>query len=439
MLRAAPLAFGWVVLGQILGCANTVDESMNTRIRLGDAERIVSPSDYQIQLREYGSSDTKGSEQILGEPVVEIQATKTTTLTTRTPRTEEDFQSILPYSPFREMLEFLTTPMYLLWAIPTWNWDQWFAMANPALNSESMWKGSHVEQVTDSRAADPLVEVKKQTDRIATPIDVQLDDLTPVRVLIVGDGEGTQVDVVDLLTAPVFVAPTTLLASMTIEGRSETSTSTLGIQPALGGRLLHARRYLLDPSSGRHSPAELGGAVLRLSELGFRRRSSSLRSSASLIFGTQTMDRAIASEYIDIASNQKREEHWPAALENIGAARALDKRANEGWDHLEADVFEKQALGFLGAGDYDLARSGLLRATTIDSTRQQRLAPFVTMSIEASDRATDRHAAQKSRDAFLAIERERADAEAAVARSNAARLAPRGAAIGGAPTAARRD
>jgi len=304
-----------------------------------------------------------------------------------------------------------------------------------------MWKGSHVERITESYPADPdaEVDVESRTDRIGMPIEIQLDALPPLRISIAGQGADTRVAMTELLTAPLLGPPTTLVASMYIEGQGEPLISTLPIQPELGERLQRAQGFLLDPSSGRHTPAELAAAVLRLSELGFGKRASSLRSSASLIFGTETMDRKIASEYIRMAQNQKNSGSWVAALENIGAARALDTTVQPDWDQLEADVREKRALESLGAGNYDLARAGLLRATTVDPTRQQRLAPFITMSIEASDRATERQDTKKSRDAFLAIERERADAEAALARSNAARLAPATSAVGMAPRASQTD
>jgi len=426
-------------LGQLLGCANVIEGSAQKRIQLGPVERTVSPPDYGLHLTDDGTFEGEDRTPVLVRATVQIRVTSTTTTTTRTPRTEERVQLILPYSPFREALEFLSSPVYLLWAIPTWSWDQWFAMLNPALNSESMWKGSRVEQVTDVDPIAALVDVESRTERVGAPVEIQLDTLPTLHIPVAAVGEDTEVDVVDLLTAYVFAPPTTLRARMSMEGQDETVMSTLGIEPGLGQRLFRAQRYLLDPSSGRHTPTEIAAAVLRLSELGFEKRSSSLWLSASLIFGTETMSRKTASQHISIAESQKIDGDWATALENIGAARALDRRVQGDWDQLEADVLEKSALESLGAGEYDRARSGLLKAAALDPTRQPRLAPFVTMSIEASDRARERHDTQWSREAFLAIERDRADAEAALAGSNAARLPAATAAVGMGPSGNRAD
>lgn len=412
-----------IVSGHILGCANFVDGSAETRIQRGRSERIVSPPDYQLHLTEEQVIAAGGPDLAAKDPAVRLRAMAVTTLTTRTPRTEEQVQSVLPYSPLREMVEFLSSPFYLFWAVPTSSWDQFFAMSNPALNSESMWKGSHVERVMDSHPIAPTVEVEDRVDRLAMPIEIQLDALPALRVATTLEGDDTRVAMADLLTGPLLEAPTTLLARMRIEGQGEPALATQPVQPDLGTRLKRAQRFLLDPFSGDHPPAELAAAVLRLSELGFEERSSLLRRDSGQIFGTQTMDREIASEYMRIARNQKNVAIWPIALENIAAARALDDSVQPEWDQLEADVFEKQALESLGAGHYDLARAGLLKAATVDPARQQRLAPYITMSIEASDRATERQATQLSRDARLAIERDRADAELAIARSTAARRA----------------
>ena len=426
-----------IVLGPFLGCANIVEGSKQTRIQRGEPERVASPPDYHVHVTDEQPFDDERPEPVVHTSTVRLKATKVTTTTIRTPRTEQQVELILPYSPFRETLEFLSSPIYLLWAIPTWSWDQWFAMANPALNSETMWKGSHVERITSSSPVEPDVEILSRTDRIAARIKLQLDDLPPLHVSIAAEGSGTEVELVDLLTAPLIRNPMTLRASIRMEGKGEPSISTLGIESELGTRLFRAQRSLLDPSSGRHPPSELAAAVLRLADLGLEKRSSNLRLSSSLIFGTQTMDQALAAEHIGRAERQKNAGLWVTAQENISAARALDARVQPDWDQLEADVLEKRALGSLGAGAYDLARAGLLEAATVDPTRQQRLAPFITMSIEASDRAAERQATQESRKAFLAIERDRADADAALARSSAARLAA--AAVGLAPETARAD
>jgi hypothetical protein len=410
-----------IVFAPILGCVNIVDGSGQTRIRSGDPERITSPPGYHLDMTDDERFDTENRDLILVRSSVLLRATKVESTTTRTPRTEETVQRVLPYSPGREALEFVSLPFALLWAIAGSNWGHWFAMLNPALNSEAMWKGSHVERITESSPVEPLVDLESQTHRIGIPIEIQFDDLPPHRVVVSAQGADTRVEVLDLVTAPLLRAPTSLRAIMRIEGRGEPSISTLPIQDALGDKIHRAQRFLHDPSSGRYTPTELAAAVLRLSELGFAERASSLRRKSALIFGTEMMAREIAAEHILIARNQRNAGSFTVALENIGAARALDERVRPDWDLLEADVLEKRALEALGAGEYDQARTGLLRATTVDPGRQLRLAPFVTISIEASDRAKERRDARQSREAFLAIERERADAEAALARSDAAR------------------
>ncbi|MBJ18206.1 MAG: hypothetical protein GY910_04890 [bacterium] len=424
------------VFHQLIGCANVLEGSMEKRIRLGDPDRVTGAPEYEIQWLEEQVSGDENSDRILEEATLKLRVMRTEITTTRTPRTEESIQLILPFSPFRESLEFVSSPITLLWALFTFNGNHWFAMINPALNSEAMWKNRHVERIAGSHPIESHVEVETRTDRIGTHLDLQLDTLPPLRVSTAAEGAETEVVLLDLLTAPLFDPPATLTASLLVEGRDEATASTRTIDPGLGKGILQAQRFLLDPSSGRHTPSELAVAVLRLSELGFVKRSASLRSKASLIFGSETVDREIASETIRIARNLKNAGSWAMALEKIEAARALDGSIQREWDQLEADVLEKRALEALGAGRYDRARAGLLRATTIDPGRQERLAAYITMSIEASDRATERRATQASREAFLAIERERADTEAELARSNAARLAPGPAAgvpSGGAP------
>ena len=377
------------------GCANVVDGTTRTEIVRGTPSVERAEARPSLVFASKDSNPLEVSNAPLAEPVFRVSAVVVEPVTVRTPQTRRETQEIIPFDGVGELAEW-TFSVALGW-VPllegTITFSDYVDGINPAKNSPHFTQRRETATLSETPVA-PEVEERHETRRVSDA-RVALGFPGLPKVQLNPEDEATLTLSMDrLLTRPLPSAPKSIEAFLAVEGYPKRMKVAAAITPELGERLFRASRGL--SSMDETKPASVAQTVLDLEQLGFEDRSKSIEGRGAKRHGTAVMARAIADVHVAQARAANARNDGRAAMAALEQARARVDRGPRDWDLLEADLHEADALRAIDEKDYARARSGLLKASRLDSARQQRLSGFLAIAIEAMDRKTaaDQQASQ---------------------------------------------
>lgn len=370
------------------GCANAVGD-IQSEIVNGVPVSERSESRYSLVVSDQADDSLSPHPTAITDSTLAVSAVIIEPITVTTARHQRSSQEVIPYSGVTELADW---PLSLLVG---WiellegrrSFVSYIDGLNPFMNSERFTARREIQTLSQT-PLEPKVEERHHVRRVeGAQIALAFPGLPPVEFRS-EEQSASRITLGQLLTHRLSSAPRAIEGQVTFRESPEPVEARFELAPEVSKQVFHASSRIarMDPTD----PDDVAAVVFTLRESGFGERARKIERDGIARHGASTLGRSVADIHINTARTFYQREETEAALASIELARAKVETEPEAWDLLEADVHESAGLKALDDMEYDRARSNLLKASRLDHTRQARLAGFVSMSLEAMDRETDR-------------------------------------------------